>query len=84
MVLPALAAGASRLLFGTAARAGVTGVLSGLALDDVPLIGGLFDDGGGGHGGGGPGGLVMVVLVGLGAAVVGGIVALFADDGGGS
>lgn len=85
MVLPAIPAlsgvGSSLASFlgGSAARAGVTGLLGGLALDDLPLVGGFFGGGGGDHGGG-PGGLVTVALVGGLAAVVGFLIALVTDD----
>lgn len=57
---------ASRAVAPLASRAGVTGLVSGLALDDLPLVGGLF--GGGGGGGGGVGDTAAMALL---AALVG-------------
>lgn len=85
MVLPALpalgtvAAGASSLFAGTAARAGVSGLLGGLALPDLPLVGGLFGGGGSGDGGG-PGFGVLAAIVGVGAAAVAAVVLLLGGD----
>lgn len=85
MVLPALpalgtvAAGASSLFAGTAARAGVSGLLGGLALPDVPIVGGLFG-GGGSDNGGGPSFGVLAAIVGVGLAAVAAVAVLFGGD----